>query len=286
MNTLIKNASVLLPDGTVKTADIAVAGDSIAKIDTIGSEWQADTIIDATGKLAVPGFINAHTHASMMVAPHDVEDAICRLAQKARAAGLHLVLATQRPSVDVITGIIKANIPSRISFSVSSQIDSRTILDMGGAEKLLGKGDMLFYPVGAAKPRRVQGAFVSDQEVEELLDYIRAQGQEAETNEEIIQFTEQAMKEDSKEKEGSSGPKQDELLPEAVNAVLATGTASSSSIQRRFRIGYTRAARLIDTMIADARSLNLSNSVAVVAYEAMRQLDFASLKQAGFDHLN
>ena len=183
----------------------------------------------------------------MMVAPHDVEDAICRLAQKARAAGLHLVLATQRPSVDVITGIIKANIPSRISFSVSSQIDSRTILDMGGAEKLLGKGDMLFYPVGAAKPRRVQGAFVSDQEVEELLDYIRAQGQEAETNEEIIQFTEQAMKEDGKEKE-SAGPQQDELLPEAVNAVLATGVASSSSIQRRFRIGYTRAARLIDTM--------------------------------------
>jgi S-DNA-T family DNA segregation ATPase FtsK/SpoIIIE len=118
---------------------------------------------------------------------------------------------------------------------------------MGGAEKLLGKGDMLFYPVGAAKPRRVQGAFVSDQEVEELLDYIRAQGQEAETNEEIIQFTEQAMKEDGKEKE-SAGPQQDELLPEAVNAVLATGVASSSSIQRRFRIGYTRAARLIDTM--------------------------------------
>ncbi len=184
----------------------------------------------------------------MMVAPHDVEDAICRLAQKARAAGLHLVLATQRPSVDVITGIIKANIPSRISFSVSSQIDSRTILDMGGAEKLLGKGDMLFYPVGAAKPRRVQGAFVSDQEVEELLDYIRAQGQEAETNEEIIQFTEQAMKEDSKGKDAGGKPKQDELLAEAVNAVLATGTASSSSIQRRFRIGYTRAARLIDTM--------------------------------------
>ena len=119
---------------------------------------------------------------------------------------------------------------------------------MGGAEKLLGKGDMLFYPVGAAKPRRVQGAFVSDQEVEELLDYIRAQGQEAETNEEIIQFTEQAMKEDSKGKDAGGKPKQDELLAEAVNAVLATGTASSSSIQRRFRIGYTRAARLIDTM--------------------------------------
>ena len=182
----------------------------------------------------------------MMVAPHDVEDAICRLAQKARAAGLHLVLATQRPSVDVITGIIKANIPSRISFAVSSQIDSRTILDMSGAEKLLGKGDMLFYPVGAAKPRRVQGAFVSDQEVEQLLDFIRSQGQEAEANEEIISFTENAAKDEEKAKKGSS--RYDELLGQAVELVLSTGQASSSSIQRRFRIGYTRAARLIDTM--------------------------------------
>ncbi len=182
----------------------------------------------------------------MMVAPHDVEDAICRLAQKARAAGLHLVLATQRPSVDVITGIIKANIPSRISFSVSSQIDSRTILDMGGAEKLLGKGDMLFYPVGAAKPRRVQGAFVSDQEVEMLLEFIRHQGQEAETNEEIITFTENAAKENEKAKDPVL--QQDELLEDAVSHVLSTGQASSSSIQRRFRIGYTRAARLVDTM--------------------------------------
>lgn len=183
----------------------------------------------------------------MMVAPHDVEDAICRLAQKARAAGIHLVLATQRPSVDVITGIIKANIPSRISFAVSSQIDSRTILDMGGAEKLLGKGDMLFYPIGASKPHRVQGALVSDEEVERLLEFIKAQGQEAETNEEIIKFTENEEAEDKKEKKDKLS-EQDELLPEAVKLVLSTGQASSSSIQRRFRIGYTRAARIVDTM--------------------------------------
>jgi DNA segregation ATPase FtsK/SpoIIIE, S-DNA-T family len=186
----------------------------------------------------------------MMVAPHDVEDAICRLAQKARAAGIHMVLATQRPSVDVITGIIKANIPSRISFAVSSQIDSRTILDRSGAEKLLGRGDMLFYPVGAAKPMRVQGAFISDEEVEKLLDFIRAQGQEMEANEEIISFTENAMKEeeDKESGKGSRQPKLDELLPDAVGLVMSTGQASASSIQRRFRVGYTRAARLIDEM--------------------------------------
>lgn len=186
----------------------------------------------------------------MMVAPHDVEDAICRLAQKARAAGIHMVLATQRPSVDVITGIIKANIPSRISFAVSSQIDSRTILDRSGAEKLLGKGDMLFYPVGAAKPLRVQGAFISDDEVEHLLNFIRAQGQEMEANEEIITFTENAMKEEEEKEEGKGrrAPKRDELLPDAVNLVMSTGQASASSIQRRFRVGYTRAARLIDEM--------------------------------------
>lgn len=186
----------------------------------------------------------------MMVAPHDVEDAICRLAQKARAAGIHMVLATQRPSVDVITGIIKANIPSRISFAVSSQIDSRTILDRSGAEKLLGRGDMLFYPVGAAKPMRVQGAFISDEEVEHLLDFIRSQGQEMEANEEIITFTENAMKEDEEKDEGKGrrASKYDELLPDAVNLVMSTGQASASSLQRRFRVGYTRAARLIDEM--------------------------------------
>ena len=186
-----------------------------------------------------------------MVAPHDVEDAICRLAQKARAAGIHLVLATQRPSVDVITGIIKANIPSRISFAVSSQIDSRTILDMSGAEKLLGKGDMLFFPIGASKPRRVQGAFVSDEEVEHLLDFIRAQGQEAEPNEEIINFTEQAALEEADAKgngKKDNAPKVDELLGDAVALVMSTGIASASGVQRRFRIGYTRAARLLDTM--------------------------------------
>lgn len=189
----------------------------------------------------------------MMVAPHDVEDAICRLAQKARAAGIHMVLATQRPSVDVITGIIKANIPSRISFAVSSQIDSRTILDRSGAEKLLGKGDMLFFPIGASKPQRVQGAFISDEEVEQLLDFIRAQGQEAEANEDLVKFTEQAALEAEEEGNGKKGskadvPRQDELLPEAVNLVLSTGQASASSVQRRFRVGYTRAARLIDAM--------------------------------------
>ena len=186
----------------------------------------------------------------MMVAPHDVEDAICRLAQKARAAGIHMVLATQRPSVDVITGIIKANIPSRISFAVSSQVDSRTILDRSGAEKLLGKGDMLFFPIGASKPQRVQGAFVSDEEVEGLLEFIRSQGQEMETNEEIIAFTENALKEEVEEGNGAAKQKRDELLPEAVELVMSTGQASTSSVQRRFRVGYTRAARLIDEMEA------------------------------------
>ena len=188
----------------------------------------------------------------MMVAPHDVEDAICRLAQKARAAGIHMVLATQRPSVDVITGIIKANVPSRISFAVSSQIDSRTILDRSGAEKLLGRGDMLFFPIGASKPRRVQGAFISDEEVEKLLDFIRSQGQEMEPNEEIEAFTERELAENNDEESSKGGgrkaPKTDELLMDAVNLVMSTGQASASSIQRRFHIGYTRAARLIDTM--------------------------------------
>ena len=182
----------------------------------------------------------------MMVAPGDVEDAICRLAQKARAAGLHLVLATQRPSVDVITGIIKANVPSRISFSVSSQIDSRTILDMGGAEKLLGKGDMLYNPVGFSKPLRVQGAFISDSEVELLLDFIKKQG-EPEINEEIISFTEETTSsENSSNSESTEFT--DELLQAAINMVFETGQASVSMLQRKFRIGYTRAGRLVDTI--------------------------------------
>ncbi|WAA11253.1 DNA translocase FtsK [Fervidibacillus albus] len=173
----------------------------------------------------------------MMVASTDVEDAITRLAQMARAAGIHLIIATQRPSVDVITGVIKANIPSRIAFAVSSQTDSRTILDTGGAEKLLGRGDMLFLPVGASKPIRIQGAFLSDEEVENVVDFVISQ-QRAQYEEEMIpdEDTEQEMEVD------------DELYPKAVRLIAEMQTASVSLLQRRFRIGYTRAARLIDEM--------------------------------------
>ncbi len=179
----------------------------------------------------------------MMVAPVDVEDAICRLAQKARAAGIHLVLATQRPSVDVITGTIKANIPSRISFAVSSQIDSRTILDMAGAEKLLGKGDMLFYPVGASKPIRIQGAFIGESEIEKTVSFIKQQAQPEYSNE----ITSQELH-INKSSEENKDVIQDELLEDAVRIILETGQASVSMLQRKFRIGYTRAARLIDTI--------------------------------------
>ena len=198
---------------------------------------------DETKKLPLIIIIIDELADLMMAAPVDVEDAICRLAQKARAAGLHLILATQRPSVDVITGTIKANVPSRISFAVSSQIDSRTILDMAGAEKLLGKGDMLFYPVGAAKPVRVQGAFISDDEVEELVRHIHIQGTQAEYVEEVTNYE---LPETKKVQE--TDDKQDELLEDAVRMIMETGQASVSMLQRKFRIGYTRAARLIDTM--------------------------------------
>ena len=184
----------------------------------------------------------------MMVSPKDVEDAICRILQKARAAGIHMILATQRPSVNVITGIIKANLPSRISFAVSSQVDSRTILDRGGAETLLGKGDMLFSPQGAPKPIRVQGAFISDEEVEMLLDFIRAQGQEISENEELIDFMENEAAEDERADSDEVSVRYDELLPNAIELVMSTGQASSSNIQRRLGVGYTRAARLVDTM--------------------------------------
>lgn len=187
----------------------------------------------------------------MMVAKVDVEDAILRLAQKARAAGIHLILATQRPSVDVITGIVKANIPSRIAFAVSSQTDSRTIIDMGGAEKLLGKGDMLFYPIGFNKPVRVQGAFVTDDELNKIVDFIVKQSIPVKYTEEV---TEQELECDSKNKNNGGeeaegdAPAEDELFADALSLVLDMGQASSSMLQRRFRIGYTRAARLVDTM--------------------------------------
>ncbi|MEK3786650.1 FtsK/SpoIIIE family DNA translocase [Paenibacillus sp. FSL K6-1230] len=177
----------------------------------------------------------------MMVAAGDVEDAIARLAQMARAAGIHLIIATQRPSVDVITGVIKANIPSRIAFGVSSQVDSRTILDMGGAEKLLGRGDMLFMPMGASKPVRVQGAFLSDQEVENIVSYVRDQA-EAEYDESIVPEVEESSMEGEEIV--------DELYEQAVNIILEAKQASVSLLQRRMRIGYTRAARLIDSMEA------------------------------------
>lgn len=180
----------------------------------------------------------------MMVAPNDVEDAVCRLAQMARAAGMHLVIATQRPSVDVITGVIKANIPSRISFAVASQVDSRTILDMAGAEKLLGKGDMLFYPIGEPKPIRLKGAFVSDKEVEKVVEFVKATGA-AEYNNDIIEEI------NSEKEQGESNPgNNDELLPQAISLVVEAGQASVSLIQRKFKVGYARAARIVDQMEA------------------------------------
>jgi len=172
----------------------------------------------------------------MMVASSDVEDSITRLAQMARAAGIHLIIATQRPSVDVLTGVIKANIPSRIAFAVSSAIDSRTILDMGGAERLLGRGDMLFLPAGASKPKRVQGAFLSDQEVEAVVHFVIEQ-QKAQYQEEMIPTEEETILEET-----------DDLYDEAVQLVVNMQTASVSMLQRRFRIGYSRAARIVDQM--------------------------------------
>ncbi len=185
----------------------------------------------------------------MMVAAKEVEDSICRLAQKARAAGMHLIIATQRPSVDVITGIIKANIPSRIAFAVSSQVDSRTILDQVGAEKLLGKGDMLFYPSGAPKPVRVQGAFVSDEEVEKIVSFIKSNG-EATYSEDILETIENSNKSD-KELAAETGDPDDDTDPflmDAIDVVVETGQASTSFIQRRFKVGYARAGRIIDQM--------------------------------------
>lgn len=181
----------------------------------------------------------------MMVAQNDVEDAICRLAQMARAAGMHLVIATQRPSVDVITGIIKANIPSRISFAVSSGVDSRTILDMVGAEKLLGKGDMLFFPVGKPKPIRIQGAFISDKEVERIVDFLKANG-EAKYNEDILEKIEKTDISDKEADENNDDI--DELLDDAIETVIETGQASAVFIQRRFKVGYARAGRILDQM--------------------------------------
>jgi S-DNA-T family DNA segregation ATPase FtsK/SpoIIIE len=176
----------------------------------------------------------------MMVAPGDVEDAICRLAQMARAAGIHMIIATQRPSVDVITGVIKANIPSRIAFAVSSQVDSRTILDSGGAEKLLGRGDMLYLPVGASKPVRVQGAFLSDAEVERVVGAVKAQGE--------ARYTVDLSAPQGDEGNGQGDDDLDDLFHSAVQLVVETQQASVSLLQRKLKVGYARAARLVDQM--------------------------------------
>ena len=183
----------------------------------------------------------------MMVAAVDVEDAILRLAQKARAAGIHLILATQRPSVDVLTGTIKANIPSRIAFAVSSNTDSRTILDMSGAENLLGRGDMLYFPTGANKPTRVQGAFITDEELGRIVDFIKSESIPTAYEEEV---TTQALSEDKKKHAAGEGEDEaeDDLFEDALRLVVSTHQASSSMLQRKFRIGYTRAARLVDMM--------------------------------------
>ena len=212
----------------------------------------------ASGKRDIKSYNEAHPKSAMplivliideladlmMTAPDDIEESISRLAQMARAAGIHMVLATQRPSVNVITGSIKANVPSRISFAVGSQIDSRTILDMAGAEKLLGKGDMLFSPIGANKPIRVQGAFISDDEVEHLVEFVKQQ-REPEYDDTVTAETE---KETAAQDNDEQDIYRDELLERAVNLVMESGQASVSMLQRRFRIGYTRAARLVDTM--------------------------------------
>ena len=201
-----------------------------------------------TGKLPQIVIIIDELADLMMVAAKEVEDAICRLAQMARAAGMHLVIATQRPSVDVITGIIKANIPSRIAFAVSSQVDSRTILDTAGAEKLLGKGDMLFYPSGAPKPTRVQGSYVSDEEVEKIVDFLKFNGGEAKYNEDIMESIEKANSTDQELDKEANEDDADPLLMDAIDTVVEAGQASTSFIQRRFKVGYARAGRIIDQM--------------------------------------
>ena len=189
----------------------------------------------------------------MMTASKDVEDAICRIAQKARAAGMHLIIATQRPSVDVVTGLIKANVPSRIAFAVSSQTDSRTILDIGGAEKLLGKGDMLFCPVGANKPTRVQGCFVSDEEVESVVEFIKSHGDgesayDNAVSDEIEKLAAAQNEKGQKGGDAADGEALDAMIEQAIECVVESGMASTSLLQRRLKLGYARAARIVDQL--------------------------------------
>jgi len=191
----------------------------------------------------------------MLVAAKEVEESICRVAQMGRAAGMHLVIATQRPSADVITGLMKANIPSRVAFAVASSLESRIILDNTGAEKLVGRGDMLYAPLGAGKPQRVQGCFISPEEIEQVVAFVKQTGT-ADYSQEVLDKIEESLKEKEKGSKGaaaaaepaSSGDEGDELLPAAVDVVLETGQASVSMLQRRLKLGYSRAARLVDQM--------------------------------------
>jgi len=183
----------------------------------------------------------------LMVSPQEVEDAIIRLAQKSRAVGIHLVLATQRPSVDVITGMIKANVPSRIAFAVSSQTDSRVILDTSGAESLLGQGDMLFKPLGTSRLQRVQGAYVGEEEIALIVEQCRGQ-REQELDESLLEAPEPPPGDDEDGADGDFDPDEDPLLDRAIEIVVQAQTASTSLLQRRLRVGYTRAGRLIDML--------------------------------------
>ena len=189
----------------------------------------------------------------MMVAAKEVEDYICRLAQLARAAGLHLIIATQRPSVDVITGLIKANVPSRIAFAVSSSVDSRTILDRGGAEKLLGKGDMLYHPTGLPSALRVQGAFVADEEVERLVEFVKTNAEPTHYSEDLEEHIERISTGENGVTEEEDGDDADALLPQAIELALELGQISTAMVQRRMKVGYARAGRIIDQM--EARGL-------------------------------
>lgn len=213
-----------------------------------------NSICESLGEKKMPQIVIFIDELSdlMMAAPHEVEDSICRLAQMARAAGMHLVIATQRPSVDVITGLIKANIPSRISLKVSSQIDSRTIIDAAGAEKLLGNGDMLFYPVGIEKPVRVQGCFLSDSEVERVVDFIKAQ-QQSSYDDEVMQEIERQAAMEKKKNGGAASDSDgedeaDEMVPKAIEVVVEAQMASTTLLQRKLKLGYARAARIIENL--------------------------------------
>ena len=219
--------------------------------DIEGYNRVVDTLIDEPEVRRMPHIVIIIDELAdlMMTAPHEVEDSINRIAAKARAAGMHLLIATQRPSVDVVTGVIKANIPTRIAFAVSSQIDSRTILDTAGAEKLLGRGDMLFSPVGSSKPKRIQGCFVSDSEVEKVVDFVKKEGKTDYSDDIMVEIERQAAVEKQKSTGlAEDGPDSDPMLEDAIRVVVENGQASTSLLQRKLKLGYARAARIVDEM--------------------------------------